>query len=122
MEPPAQVYVHDADRGLVEEALRDAADARRNGDLGNVLLEAGKLLTAEALNRFANLTYNHRSGRAEGFGLEMEREAKAVIAKLQGLEVSDSHMLAMGDYALALILADEIANDGYRDPRLSDLV
>jgi hypothetical protein len=31
-------------------------------------------------------------------------------------------MLAMGDYALALILADEIANDGYRDPRLSDLV
>ncbi len=109
--------VEDTDRGLVEWELRRVADGFR-ADLGGILGDMATVTVAEAMQRFGEATYGARRGKAEALGLQMGKTARTTLDELQDSAVEDAQATALFDYILTLVMADELADDGYRDPRI----
>jgi hypothetical protein len=109
--------LRDADRGLIEEALRDDADAIRAGLFPQTFDGLATLTRNEVIKRFGGTTYNERGGIVEHYGMKFGERAPSISAVA---DVSDLELGPLCDYVAALILADEAADDEYRDPRLSE--
>jgi hypothetical protein len=114
----APIDVDEDDRDLIEWDLRKSADEIREGPLAPVISELSIVPRAEIMSEFYQATYLGRRGKAEALGLNAGQAARETVKRLEDTPVSDDDAVGVFDYVLLLVFADEVADDGYRDPRL----
>jgi hypothetical protein len=110
----------DTDRALIETELRRRADAlRRIGDVDGYLEQVADLTRAKVLGRWGGETYGARGGDAEQLGRQFQNHWLTLTQQSKPPPPKDDRDAAtVFEYVMTLVIADELAGDGYRDPRL----
>jgi hypothetical protein len=116
-DPGSPVPVSESSRGLIEEALRDEADRLRAAIPDETLATMARFERAEAAHRFAVETQT-RKGEAQLFGVDFGVRQKNEADASRRSTYPDDELVPILSYVTALVIADEVADDGYRDPRL----
>jgi hypothetical protein len=112
------VELDPADRGLVESAIRNLADRVREIDLDDVLNVIAVATRSEVMNRFYEATYQARGGKAGALGLRMGHAERELAEANRDRPMDDAQARSVFDYTVLLVIADELAGDDYRDPRI----
>ena len=116
--PPPDEALPASDRLMIESELRDYADSLRSeGDLSGVLQERALVTQAEVLRRWANGVRAAIGAPVAQVRGEFVNCWNTAADQVSTQRANDETLLK---YVATLILADEAADDGYRDPRLTE--
>jgi hypothetical protein len=117
-DPPLDEVLPASDRAMIESELRDYADSLRSGgDLSGVLQRRALVTQAEVLGRWANGVRAASGAPVAQVRGEFANRWKTAADQVSTQRADDETLLK---YVATLILADEAADDGYRDPRLTE--
>lgn len=121
---PLSPPVDRGDAGLVEEQLRDEADALTN-ELAEFLVEMEAGLKGRVLSTYLKNAYADLGGKwlERTPPLSRLNEQAIEAAKSAPNDLSSAGDLGpkLADLVIALIWADAVASDGYEDPRVTTI-